>query len=94
MGLSYIKGLGTRTLRCPLHNSRYRPEGVPVDGLEGQGPAQTGPGYSYKETVYPAHNDAFAQLFTFIDCHFAIAMDEPTVNNMANTALVFGLLSK
>jgi endoglucanase len=94
MGLSYIKGLGTRTLRCPLHNSRYRPEGVPVDGLEGQGPAQSGPGYSYKETAYPAHNDAFAQLYTFVDCHFAIAMDEPTVNNMANTALVFGLLSK
>ena len=94
LGISFIKGLGTRTLRCPLHNSRYRPEGVPVDGLEGQGPVAAAPGYSVKDTLYPAHNDNFAQLHEFVDLHFAIAMDEPTVNNMANTALVFGVLAK
>lgn len=94
MGLSYVKGLGTRTLRCPLHNSRYRPEGVPVDGLEGQGPVAAAPGYSVKDTLYPAHDDNFAQLYAFVDLHFAIAMDEPTVNNMANTMLVFGVLAK
>ena len=94
MGISYIKGLGARTIRCPLHNSRYRPEGVPVDGLEGQGPVAQAPGYSVKDTLYPAQNDNFAQLHTFVDLHFAIAMDEPTVNNMANTALVFGVLAK
>ena len=33
-------------------------------------------------------------LHAFIDSHWAIAMDEPTVNNMANTILVFGVLSK
>lgn len=94
MGLSYVKGLGQRTLRCPLHNSRYRPEGVPADGLEGQGPVAKAPGYSVKDTFYPPHDDNFAQLHTFVDLHFAIAMDEPTVNNMANTMLVFGVLLK
>ena len=30
----------------------------------------------------------------FAGVHFAIAMDEPIVNNMANAMFVFGLLSK
>ena len=29
----------------------------------------------------------------FADLHFAIAMNEPTVNNMVNTMFVFGLLA-
>lgn len=94
MGLSFITGLGTRTVRCPLHNSRYRAEGIPVPGLQVQGPMAAGHGYSYQDSVYPAHQNDAAMLHTFVDLHFAIAMDEPTVNNMANTALVFGLLVK
>ena len=81
-------------VRCPLHNSRYRAEGVPVLGLQVQGPMAPGHGYSYIDSVYPAHQNDVAMLHTFVDLHFAIAMDEPTVNNMANTALVFGLLVK
>ena len=94
LDLSFITGLGTRTVRCPLHNSRYRPEGTPVPGLQEQGPLQRGDGYSYRDSVFPAHNDNAAKLHAHADLHFAIAMDEPTVNNMANTALVFGLLLK
>ena len=94
LGLCWITGLGQRTIRCPLHNSRYRAAGVPVDGLQAQGPNQTGAGYRYNDTVFPKHLDTLACLHEFADAHFAIAMDEPTVNNMANTLLVFGLLLK
>ncbi len=94
LGLSWITGLGERTIRCPLHNSRYRAAGGPVAGLQAQGPMQRGHGYSFKETLYPAWKEGEAVLHAFIDTHWAIAMDEPTVNNMANTLLVFGVLSK
>ena len=94
LGLSWITGLGERTIRCPLHNSRYRAAGGPVIGLQAQGPMQRGHGYSFKETLYPAWKEGEAVLHAFIDSHWAIAMDEPTVNNMANTLLVFGVLSK
>ena len=94
MGLSWITGLGERTIRCPLHNSRYRPEGLPVDGLQAEGPNARFAGYSYKDTAYPRCTERFAVLNEFADVHFAIAMDEPIVNNMANTMMVFGLLVK
>ena len=81
MGLSWITGVGERTIRCPLHNSRYRPEGLPADGLQAEG-------------AYPRCTERFAVLNEFADVHFAIAMDEPIVNNMANTMMVFGLLAK
>lgn len=92
IGISYITGLGARTIRCPLHNSRYRAEGVAVDGLHGQGPNEKAPGYAYTDTVYPWHKDKFANLQELADVHFCIAMDEPTVNNMVNTMFIFGLL--
>ena len=94
MGLSWITGLGERTIRCPLHNSRYRPEGLPADGLQAEGPNARFAGYSYKDTAYPRCTERFAVLNEFADVHFAIAMDEPVVNNMANTMMVFGLLAK
>ena len=94
MGLSWITGLGSRTVRCPLHNSRYRPEGLPADGIQEQGPNKNFAGYSYRDTAYPRCADGFALLYQHSDIHFAIAMDEPTVNNMANTMFVFGLLSR
>ncbi len=92
MGISWVTGLGARTLRCPLHNCRYRADGLPVAGLQAQGPMQKGDGYSYQDTVYPRHNEYYANLHAWIDTHFAIVMDEPTVNNMVNTMFVFGLL--
>lgn len=93
MGLSWITGLGSRTVRCPLHNSRYRPEGLPADGIQEQGPNKNFAGYSYRDTAYPRCAERFALLYQHSDVHFAIAMDEPTVNNMANTMFIFGLLS-
>lgn len=94
MGISWITGLGSRTVRCPLHNSRYRPGGLPADGIQEQGPNKNFAGYSYRDTAYPRCVDRFALLYQHSDVHFAIAMDEPTVNNMANTMLVFGILSE
>ncbi len=92
MGISWITGLGARTIRCPLHNCRYRSDGLPVAGLQAQGPMQKGDAYSYHDTVYPRHDEYRANLHAWIDTHFAIVMDEPTVNNMVNTMFVFGLL--
>ena len=94
LGLSWITGLGSRMVRCPLHNSRYRDTGFPVDGLQVQGPNARGAGYNWTDTAYPWHKNDFATLHAFSDTHFAIAMDEPTVNNMANTMMIFGLLAK
>ena len=94
LGVSYITGLGARTIRCPLHNSRYRPEGVAVDGLQGQGPNAYGAGYAYTDVTYPWFRSRFATLYHFADVHYCIVMDEPTVNNMVNTMFVFGLLSR
>jgi hypothetical protein len=70
------------------------PEGLPVDGLQAEGPNARFAGYSYKDTAYPRCTERFAILNEFADVHFAIAMDEPIVNNMANTMMVFGLLVK
>ncbi len=94
MSISWVTGLGQRTMRCPLHNCRYRPDGLPVAGLQAQGPMMKGEGYSYHDTVYPRNNEWYANMHTWIDTHFAIVMDEPTVNNMVNTMFVFGLLTE
>lgn len=94
LGLCWITGLGERGIRCPLHNSRYRPAGGPVPGLQAEGPNQNGEGYCYKDTLYPAYRSDFAVMHNFVDTHFAIAMDEGTVDNQAITVAVFGLLSK
>lgn len=92
LGLSWITGLGERTIRAPLHNSRYRPEGTVVDGMQGEGPWSAGGGYNYKDTVYPAHDRLFASMHAFVDCHFAIGMDEGIVPTQALDMAVFGLL--
>ena len=94
MGLSWITGLGVRTVRCPLHNSRYRSDGVAADGLEVQGPMQHGNGYCFTETAYPWFKAGKNKMHAFADVHFCISMDEPTANNMANTMMIFGLLCK
>ncbi|NLF39456.1 hypothetical protein GX586_08425 [bacterium] len=88
----FIAGLGTRTVRAPLHNSRYSTFGEVVDGMQVQGPHHEGDGYRVRETAYPPIRKDAAQLQSFVDCHFAIAMDEGTVDAMAKAMAVFGIL--
>ena len=92
MGLSYIVGAGKRTVRAPLHNSRYSTLGEVVDGFTVSGPHQDGDGWSVKETAYPKLQKEFATLYNFVDVHFAIAMNEgmspPMAKNLASFAFL------
>jgi hypothetical protein len=92
LGLSYITDLGTRTVRASLHNSRFSPLGEVAPGMQVQGPNQRGDGYRLAETAYPKYREDFASLYTFVDCHFAIVMNEGTVVPMAQSMAIFGLL--
>ena len=92
LGRSYIVGLGGRTVRAPLHNSRYSHFGEVVPGMHVQGPNQKGDGYNVKETAYPPLRADVAPLYTYVDAHFAIAMDEGMIPSMTRCMAVFGLL--
>ena len=92
MNLSWIVGAGTRTVRAPLHNSRYSHFGEVVNGIQCEGPLQKGEGYGVKETAYPALRDNVACLYTFVDAHFAIGMDEGIVPSYAQSMAIFGFL--
>ena len=92
LNLSYIVGAGPKTIRAPLHNSRYGHTGEVVTGIQCEGPVQKGDCYRVVETTYPKIRDNFACLHTFVDAHFAIGMDEGVVVNQAQTMAVFGLL--
>ena len=94
LNISWIVGLGERTVRAPLHNSRYNPSGMCMPGQQVQGPNSRGEGYNYGSSVYPRHDGQFAVMHTFVDCHWAIAMDEGTVIHQAETMAAFGLLLK
>ncbi len=94
LNISWIVGLGERTVRAPLHNSRYNPSGMCMSGQQVQGPNSRGEGYNYSSSVYPRHDGQFAVMHTFVDCHWAIAMDEGTVIHQAETMATFGLLLK
>jgi hypothetical protein len=89
---SFIVGLGTRTVHAPLHNSRYSHLGEVVPGQQVEGPVQGAPGYRVAEIAYPRVREDFASLQTFVDCHFAIDMDEGVVSSQAKTMAAFGLL--
>lgn len=91
MCISWIVGIGERTVHAPLHNSRYSPLGVPVKGQQVEGPYTKVGGYNVANTLYPFTNN-HAVLHNFVDAHFAIAMDEGVVNNQAKTMAIFGLL--
>ena len=91
MNLSWIVGLGSKTARAPLHNSRFNPTGFSVPGIQVQGPDVKGREYRFSETLYPKLGNA-AQLYAFVDAIFAIGMDEGTVNHQAETMAAFGLL--
>ena len=92
LNLSWVVGIGTRTVRAPLHNSRYNSTGMVVTGQQVQGPNANGDGYAYRDAVFPAHSDKFAVLYSFADMHFAIQMDEGTVSNQVRTLAAFALL--
>jgi hypothetical protein len=92
LNLSWIVGLGTKTIRAPLHNSRYGTSGEVAPGLQSEGPNQNAEGYRVRETFFPSVEDGLPPLYSFVDCHFAIAMDEGVVRAQANTMATFGLL--
>jgi hypothetical protein len=89
---SFIVGLGTRTVRAPLHNSRYSHLGEVVPGMQVEGPVQGCKDYRVAETAYPPLRENFASLQNFVDCHFAIDLDEGLVTSQAKTMAAFGLL--
>ena len=89
---SYIVGAGPRTVRAPLHNSRYGHTGEVVSGQVVQGPNQRGEGYRVLEVAYPKIREDFASLYTFSDSHFCIAMDEGGSVIQANIMALFGYL--
>lgn len=93
LGLCYLTGVGSRGVHAPLHNSRYRAVGEAVDGLLVNGPNARGEGYRLTEVAYPPIRPEFASLYTFADCHFAIAIDEGLVRNQVEVEAVFGLLA-
>jgi len=89
---SYIVGVGERCVHAPLHNSRYGTSGEVADGQQVEGPVQAGDGYRIQESAYPKIKEDFACLYTFVDNHFAINMDEGGSVNQAQTMAVLGLL--
>ncbi len=89
---SWIVGLGTRTIRAPLHNSRYGISGEVAPGIQAEGPYNRPEGYRVAETCFPEFDKQFPPLYNHVDCHFAIAMDEGVVRAQANTMAAFGLL--
>ena len=91
MNISWIVDLGTKTVRAPLHNSRFRPAGFSVPGTQVQGPDVKGREYRFSETLYPKLGSD-ALLYAFVDAIFAIGMDEGTVIHQAETMAAFGLL--
>ena len=91
LNLSWIVGLGTRGIHAPLHNSRFNPTGFSVPGMQAQGPDDRGKEYNYTDTLFPKR-DKTPPLYCFIDCIFAIGMDEGTVIHQAETMAAFGLL--
>ena len=91
LNLCWITGLGSNCIHAPLHNSRFNPTGFAVPGMQVQGPDNKGKEYNYVATLFP-RRDKTPPLYCFIDCIFAIGMDEGTVNHQAETMAAFGLL--
>ena len=91
LNLSWIVGLGSNSIHAPLHNSRFNPTGFSVRGMQAQGPDDRGKEYNYADTLFPKR-DKTPPLYNYIDCIFAIGMDEGTVIHQAETMAAFGLL--
>jgi len=91
LNISWIVGLGSNSIHAPLHNSRFNPTGFSVSGMQAQGPDNRGKEYNYTATLFPKRDNT-PPLYCFIDCIFAIDMDEGTVIHQAETMAAFGLL--
>lgn len=89
---SWVVDLGERTVRAPLHNSRYGSSGEVAPGLECEGPWNKPSGYRVEETYYPKFSNSFPLLYNHVDCHFAIGMDEGVVRTQANTMAAFAFM--
>ena len=94
LNLSWVTGIGTQTIRAPLHGSRYRPGGFVITGMQAEGPVFNSGfvNFSYADTVYPALRTDFATYHNFADNHFCIEMDEGMSRPQAQTMAVFGIL--
>ena len=79
-------------MRAPLHNSRYSHIGEVHPGAQVEGPVQSGEGYRVQDVAYPPIRNNFAVLYTYVDAHFAIAMNELVVPSEAKAMAAFGLL--
>ena len=91
LNMTWIVGLGSKSIHAPLHNSRFNPTGFSVPGMQVQGPDINGKEYNYEETLFPGRDNT-PSLYCFVDAIFAIEMDEGTVNTQAETMAAFGLL--
>ena len=91
LNISWIVGVGSRSVHAPLHNSRFNPTGFSVRGMQVQGPDNKGKEYNYVKTLFPKR-DKTPPLYCFVDAIFAIGMDEGTVDHQASTMAAFGLL--
>ena len=91
LNISWIVGVGSKSIHAPLHNSRFNPTGFAVPGMQAQGPDNKGKEYNYSTSLFPARSKT-PPLYCFVDSIFAIGMDEGTVNHQAETMAAFGLL--
>ena len=91
LNISWIVETGSNSIHAPLHNSRFNPTGFAVRGMQVQGPDNKGREYNYADTLFPKR-DKTPPLYCFVDCIFAIGMDEGTVIHQAETMAAFGLL--
>ena len=104
--ISYITGIGARSPRFPLsklsqHDGIEAPlPGIPVNGPHAHLPAVWASTRTVNEAYYPdattpqpgGDNDGYPVLRRYTDSHYLPPMSEPTVAEVARTAVAFGLL--
>ena len=104
--LSYITGVGARSPRFPLsklsqHDGIEDPlPGIPVNGPHAHLPALWPSTRSVNAAYFPAgltpvsgeENEGYPVLRRYTDSHYLPPMSEPTVAEVARTAVAFGLL--
>jgi hypothetical protein len=104
--ISYITGIGTRSPRFPLsklsqHDGIDAPlPGIPVNGPHAHLPALWASTRTVNDAYYPAaetpqpdgENEGYPVLRRYTDSHYLPPMSEPTVAEVARTAVAFGLL--
>jgi hypothetical protein len=104
--ISYITGIGARSPRFPLsklsrHDNIDTPlPGIPVNGPHAHLPALWASMRTTNDAYYPAAktpqpgggDDGYPVLRRYTDSHYLPPMSEPTVAEVARTAVAFGLL--